>query len=324
MSKRCWRKDHPDVKTNGRRGFFDVPYGTVSPAQKFDLWLPSKSDVPGRENGPFPVIVAIHGGGFSGGTKRREDMLLPMLNGLRKGYAVASVEYRMTDEVTFPDPVRDIKRAIRFLRANAAKLMIDPERIVTWGGSAGGYLTCMSAVFDGVTLFDDPTDPNLNVPAYIAGAVGWYSLTNCVTADYFLEMNSFVTSALYGDTPDVDNDYCFAEPVAEYTEFPFMNLPDSILRRFLGDYWSVDRAGFADPNTYINENTAPILLQHGTRDEIVPMQHSIEFAMNINHICGDNRAILELIPDAIHSSVLFETSQNINRVFNFIDSICGR
>jgi len=315
MSKRIWRKDHPPVIVEGRRGFFDVPYNTLSEMQKLDLWRPEEGD------GPFPVGIAIHGGGFVGGTKRREDMLLPMLEGLDRGYAVASVEYRLNNEATFPEPVRDIKRAIRFLRANAEKLMIDPERMVTWGGSAGGYFTTMSSVFEKVELFDDPTDPNKDVSAKLAGAVGWYSLTDCTTGDHFLQTNSIIRRFIWQDSSDVDDDYCLAVPVAEENEFPVFDQPGSVTRVFLGEYWQPDKKALADPNTYINSEMPPVLLQHGSRDEIVPMQHSIEFGMAINKLFGREHAIIEIIPEAIHSSVLFETKENIDRVFRLIGEV---
>jgi len=72
---------------------FDLAYATLSPAQSLDLYLPSEGD------GPFPVIVSIHGGAFMAGDKR-DDQVTPMLAGLARGYAVASLNYRLSGETT--------------------------------------------------------------------------------------------------------------------------------------------------------------------------------------------------------------------------------
>ena len=74
------------------------------------------------------------------GGDKRDAQLTPMLAGLERGYAVVSINYRMSGEATFPALVHDVKAAIRWVRANAAGYLFDPARIAVWGGSAGGYL----------------------------------------------------------------------------------------------------------------------------------------------------------------------------------------
>lgn len=102
------------------RKMFDLPYAGRSPAQRLDLYWPEASpgdNGPGG-SGPYPVILAIHGGAFMGGDKR-DVQLKPMLAGLKRGYVVAAVNYRMSGEARFPALVHDIKAAIRWLRAHA-------------------------------------------------------------------------------------------------------------------------------------------------------------------------------------------------------------
>ena len=130
------------------RKMFDLAYATLSPAQTLDIYWPAEG------NGPFPVIVAIHGGAFMGGDKR-DEQLTPMLEGLKRGYVVASINYRLSGEASFPALVHDVKAAIRWLRSQAATLLVDPQRMAAWGGSAGGYLSLMAGVSAGVPELDD-------------------------------------------------------------------------------------------------------------------------------------------------------------------------
>ena len=100
----------------------DLAYAHVSPSEKLDLYLPAGGSA------PFPVIVAIHGGGFMAGDKR-DGQVAPMLLGLSRGYAVASIDYRLSGEAKFPAQIQDVKAAIRWLRANAGRYKLDPARI---------------------------------------------------------------------------------------------------------------------------------------------------------------------------------------------------
>src|SRR5512133_2009646 len=116
----------PPAKTETiQRKMFDLPYADRSPAQKLDIYWPAEG------NGPFPVIVSIHGGAFMGGDKR-DIQLTPMLAGLERNYAVVGVNYRMSGEAVFPALVHDIQAAIRWIRANAKTHLFDPGRIAAW------------------------------------------------------------------------------------------------------------------------------------------------------------------------------------------------
>ena len=98
---------------------------TKSGAQKLDIYLPEVGD------GPFPVIVQIHGGAFRMGDKG-DAQVNPSLEGLTHGYAVVSINYRLSGEAIFPAQIQDVKAAIRSLRANAKKYKLNPDKIATW------------------------------------------------------------------------------------------------------------------------------------------------------------------------------------------------
>jgi acetyl esterase/lipase len=107
---------------------------------------------PAKGDGPFPAILCIHGGGFRAGDRQGYDGLCIRL--AQHGYVAATVTYRLAPKYQFPAAVYDCKAAVRWLRANAAKYHIDPERIGVTGGSAGGHLALFLGVTNDVKKFD--------------------------------------------------------------------------------------------------------------------------------------------------------------------------
>src|SRR5262245_2113936 len=98
-----------------------------------------------KSPGPHPAIICIHGGGFRAGNRQTYDGLIKKL--AQNGYVAVTVTYRLAPRYQFPAAVYDVKSTVRWLRANAAKYDIDPDRVGAMGGSAGGHL----AQFPGVT-----------------------------------------------------------------------------------------------------------------------------------------------------------------------------
>ncbi len=157
--------------------FADIAYASVSPAEKLDIWLPRESTSALR-----PLIIIIHGGGFLEGDKSGELAQVSTL--LDQGYAVASINYRLSDEAIFPASMRDAKAAVRFLRAQASTYGFDPNRFAAWGGSAGGYLAVMLGVTGGQkTVFDDPSLGNAGTPSDVQAVIDWFGLVNLLSLD---------------------------------------------------------------------------------------------------------------------------------------------
>jgi acetyl esterase/lipase len=270
------------------RKFLDLPYATLSPAQKLDLFLPDQGD------GPYPVIVHLHGGAFAIGDKR-DIHVLSYLKGLARGYAVASINYRLSGEAVFPAGLQDIKAAIRWLRANAGQHHLDPNRFAACGGSAGGNYSSMVALTDKVAAFDDPRLGNLDFPCSVQAAVDWFGPTD------FLKMDEQLTESGLGP--------------ADHSE---AHSPES---RYLGA-WITDipeRVRLANPMTYIHKDMPPILIQHGRLDHLVPFQQSVLFAEAIRQLVGPDRVEFEILENADHADPLFETDANISRMFTFLD-----
>ena len=121
------------------RKWLDVPYAPDSPSQVLDIYLPEEGE------GPFPTYIFLHGGAFIVGDKRDVQFLLAA-EGVNRGYAVVSVEYRRALESKAPNALYDVKSAVRFLRAHAAEYRLDPDRAALMGYSAGGHIAAGAAI----------------------------------------------------------------------------------------------------------------------------------------------------------------------------------
>lgn len=122
-----------DIRITPAARIDDLAYGPVE-TQRLDLLLPAGP-------GPHPVIIYLHGGGWSGGT--RTDLSPDAAAMVDRGWAVATVDYALAPAQTWPYPLYDAKRAVRWLRANANRFGLDPDMVIAWGSSAGGHLALM-------------------------------------------------------------------------------------------------------------------------------------------------------------------------------------
>lgn len=259
-----------------QRKWIDLPYGRQSPAQKLDIYLPDTG------KGPFPVIVAIHGGGFMMGDKADGQLNAP-LTGIKRGYAVVSINYRMSGEAIFPAATDDVQAAIRFLRINAGRYQLDTKRFATWGGSAGGNLAAWAGAAG--------RDENDRVQAVI----DWFGPIDFLTMD-----EQFAASGI--GRPDHSAQ---GSPESRYLGQAINKVPDLVKA--------------ANPASHLTTNSPPFFIQHGSKDPLVPTQQSIQFAEAIRRIGGPERVSLEIIEGAGHGGPQFETPQNLEKVFQFLE-----
>ena len=273
------------------RKWLDVPYAVLSPAQRLDIYLPDEGD------GPFPVIVSIHGGAFMGCDKA-DLQVLPMLEGLKRGYAVVAINYRLSGEARFPALVHDAKASVRWIRANAQRYHLDPDRIAAWGGSAGGYLASMLGTSAGIQELEDLSLGNPDQPDNVQAVVTWFGPTD------FLKMDEQLAELGLPSPPGMEHSGA--------------NSPESLL---LGQKITEipERVRAANPETYIRQNAPPFLLQHGTKDAVVPVLQSINFAARLRAELGQEMVTLELLEGAEHADPRFEASENVERVLSFLD-----
>ena len=251
-------------------------YGSESSSQVVDLYVPGSG-------GPWPLVVAIHGGAFRVGDRSWELPHVPALLG--EGYAVASIEYRLSGEALFPAAVQDVKQATAYLRAHAAELSLDPSFFAAWGRSAGGHLAAMLGVTSGqATEFDGP-DGDSSVQAVI----DWYG-----PSDFLLMDAQFIAGPPTGDVP----------PVQNHDE------PGSPESRWLGGPVQEHRAAAAraNPITYVARATVPLppfFLAAGTSDHLVPYQQT-EILADALRAHGTS-AELHILRDARHGDQRFES-----------------
>lgn len=270
------------------RKWLDVAYAQTSAAQKLDVFLPEEGD------GPFPVIVSIHGGAFRFGDKA-DGQLTPMLEGLKRGYAVVSINYRMSGEALFPAAVHDVKAAIRWIRANTATYHFEAEKIAVWGGSAGGHLSAMAGVTGGVKDLEDLSLGNPDQSSRVQAVVDWFGPTN------FLMMDEAFKASSKGK-PDHDE---AGSPESLYLGKKITEIPELVKA--------------SNPETYITEDDPPFLIQHGTDDPLVPTEQSIHFSQELEKVVGTEKCTLTLLQGAKHGGPEFSTSANLELVFAFLD-----
>lgn len=221
----------------------DIPYGAASGRLLSLDALREESD----SGAALPVVLWVHGGGWYSGNKRfvidthKLDFLV------RSGFVLASVEYRLSDEATFPAQIHDVKAAIRWLRAQPEVLGIDPERVALAGFSAGGHLAALAATTVGVPELEGES-----------GSPG-----------YSTQVRAAIAMAAPTD---------FTQNPAASDSLPNPNSAGvmSPEQRLLGGRIEErpTLARLANPGAFIGKDTPPFLLIHGSHDEIVPVSQA--------------------------------------------------
>lgn len=274
------------------RKTLDIPYGNESKNQRLDIFLPEAGD------GPFPTLVYIHGGGFAIGDKR-DDHLEPYLKAMDRGWAVAAIEYRLSGEVIFPAAVLDVRRAVRFLKERAKEYRVDPAKFVSIGGSAGGNLAAMLGM--NIPNGDFPGESKENqyiADPFVIGCVDQFGPVTFKTMDAQARANGI--SIVEHDLP-------------HSAESKYLGIPVAQACQPLCDQ--------ASPLTYAGDRMAPILVQHGTVDRLVPYQQSEEFVKALRGKGLGNKVTFTPLKGADHEDKMFGCPENLKTVFDFIESV---
>lgn len=272
-----------------KRKWLNISYAQTSAAQKLDIYLPDDG------NGPFPVILSIHGGAFKAGDKA-DGQLSPMLEGLKRGYAVVSINYRLSPEAKFPAQIFDVKAAVRWIRANAGQYKLNPGKIAAWGGSAGGHLSAMLGTSGEVKELEDLTLGNPSQSSRVVAVVDWFGPTD------FLKMDEQLKEG------NVKNPQTHSIPDSPESELIGKNLADA-----------PELVKFVNPETYITPDDPPFFIQHGRLDHLVPYQQSVNLAAKLEKDLGKSKVTFEILPDSDHGGPGFSTKENLDKVFRFLD-----
>lgn len=280
----------PEIRQISGVVYEQVPSrGYENVAMKMDILKPQSKT-------PLPAIVYVTGGGFINANKDNGIQLRMHL--AEAGYVVASIEYRVAPTAVFPQPLEDVKASIRYLRANANKFNIDPDRIGIVGGSAGGYLTAMAGVTSGTTTFDK--GENLDQSSSVKAAVDLYGLSDLTRI---------------GD--DYSDAVKEAHKSAGATEALWVNGSPVFGGRDGGILADPAAAKAADPMTYVGKNSAPMLLMHGTKDLVVsPSQTDLLFqALRKEGIPSDRY----LVEGAAHGGVYWDQAEALSIITDFFN-----
>ncbi len=230
--------------------------------------------------GQYPGIVLIHGGGFSGGN--RESYLPMALRLAQNGYVAATVSYRLTPSYQFPVPLYDVKAAVRFLRANAARFGVDKVHMAAIGVSAGATWSQMLAVTRNMPQFEGT-----------GAARGESSSVDCAIS-------------FYGRS-DMRRAYEGSRNAAEALP-PLLG----------GDRMHALDAHFrASPLNWVTPDSAPILAIHGTRDQNVPFEQSVWLVERMRS--AGVEAELETIAEAGHGFKGADEERAFTRALDFLN-----
>jgi acetyl esterase/lipase len=229
----------------GASKFLNVPYvagakpGKSSPGsvQTLDLYVPKGA-------GPFPLVIWIHGGGWHGGDK--ESGIGWALKFLPKGFAIASLNYRLSPDAPFPAQIEDCYVALAWLRKNASKYHLDPNRVGAVGNSAGAHLAALMAVAADGHRFSKEAGP-LQAVACFAGPFDLDRVRGKWPASMFAW--------------NPDDLFC-------KTFFP-------------GGAYDLEFAREASPSSYVHAGLPPFLIVNGDQDKIVPAAQAEVFAESL-------------------------------------------
>ena len=223
------------------RIFYDIDYldKPESKSQKLDLYVPKKA---GKLE-PVPVVIWIHGGGWSAGDKR----FGPFVPLLKRDFAVASINYRLSQEAKFPAQIHDCKRAVLWVKRNASRYNLDPARVGVWGASAGGHLSALlGATSSSDSLEKEKESRELN--SDVQAVCDWFGPVNL--------------------SPVVKHDKGSKKYEVHRLVQELLGVDGRVL---------VEATRQASPVTYITPKAPPTLIMHGDRDKLVALKQSKEF-----------------------------------------------
>lgn len=262
----------------------DIEYARIGDTPlALDLYLPET----GKSHPP--LLVYIHGGAWRGGAKS-DCPLAPLAH---EGFAVASIDYRLSTQAPFPAQVHDIKAALRFLRAQQSQLGIDATRIVIAGSSAGGHLAALVGVTNGHKELEGAIGTNLDASSDVQGIISLFGASDLLTilkqsTDHGRSVRIPALQLLLGGQP---------------AEKP-------------------DLAKLASPIQHIDAHDPPLLLIHGDADPQMPPEQSRELAAAYEKAGLPVKLII--LPGAVHGGKVFYDPERMALMKTFLESIASK
>ncbi|HET7434590.1 MAG TPA: alpha/beta hydrolase [Thermoanaerobaculia bacterium] len=238
--------------------------------------------------GPHPVIVYLHSGAWISGDRTGG----PALRQATRGYAVASIDYRLAPEHVWPAQIEDCKAAVRWLRANAARYHLDANRIGVFGASAGGHLASVLGTSGGVSSVEGMELGNAQFSSRVKVVVDFYGPTDLLK----IESQKLPCIPLDGNAAYMPPSLLIGCPIQECKE----------------------KTATASPMTYITRDDPPFLIMQGMLDCLVPYQQSVMLHAALVAAGVDSR--LALIPNGDHGGRAFDEPKYEQMVDDFLDN----
>ena len=236
---------------------------------------------PKNTPGPYPLILWIHGGAWRMGHKGEVSIPLHMLGW---GYALASIEYRLSFNARWPAQLEDIQAAVRYLRSQADSLAIDTSQIIAWGNSAGGHLSLMLGLARSVLDDRDTNLANHQFSTRIHAIINYFGHSNFMTLGPNHFRSSSSTGQLMGCT--------------------VLSCPD--------------RARSASPIYSIDPSDPPVISVHGILDPIVPYTQAVELDSQLLEKGVTSNLIL--LPKAEHGGPEFIADTLMGKIVEFLQN----
>jgi acetyl esterase/lipase len=220
----------------------DLTYGKGGTVDlKLDLALPAEG------KGPFPAVLCLHGGGWRGGSRQQLDGLIKLL--AQKGFVAATASYRLTDKAPFPAQIQDCKAAVRWLRANAEKYRIRPDKIGAVGFSAGAHLASLLGTADkSADLEGDGGNPEQS--SRVQAVVSFFGPSDFTVKTWDKKVEDYFLVPFFGGS--------FEEKKDLYRK--------------------------ASPLVYVTRDDPPFLFFHGTKDPLVGIENSEKMVKKLDEV----------------------------------------
>lgn len=266
----------------------DLAYADISSAQKLDLYIPTSG------SGPFPVVIMVHGGGFMFGDKADGAGLTGVDQLLAAGYAVASINYRLSAEAQYPAQIFDAKAAVRFLRANAETYKLNPDKFGAWGASAGGNLVSLLGTTCGVAELEGAELGHADQSSCVQAVVDWFGPID------FLKMDAQFAGTSCPQTHDAAD-----SPESKLVGAAIQTVPDLVKT--------------TNPMNYITADDAPFFIENGTADCNIPPIQNKNLADALSAVISADKVTYTSLEGAAHGGSQFETDENLKLVIEFLD-----
>jgi acetyl esterase/lipase len=277
-----------DISGIPLRTYLDIPYAEGGKAHQLDIALPKEG------SGPFPVVVFIHGGAWYYGDKRNVHTGAAWNTIPSAGFALVSVNYRLTQEAAWPAQIHDCKAAIRFVREHAQEYNLDVERIGVWGNSSGGQLAGVLAATGGNPAYEDLSMGCPRASSTVQAACIWYGIFDFASIQSHWKRILKPGETLLPDGYNVTGSLLYN---------PAVSLEQN--------------TAHASSINQVHDNMPPMLLFHGTGDRVVPYLQSVEFFEKYLLCNPHDNVHMELFENAPHGGPAFINERNLKNVQDF-------